>query len=307
MRDAFVRALEALAAEDERVFLLTGDLGAGLFDGVEAAAPGRVLNVGVAEQNLVGVAAGLSYAGKRPFAYSIAPFVTSRPNDQIRVDVAIAEAPVVLVGVGGGVAYGYLGPTHHAIEDVALMRALPGMTVVAPADPVEAAEATRALHALDGPAYLRLGKNGEPRLAELPPFALGEAHVLHEGADIALVATGPILGEALAARALLAARGIAASVVHVPTIQPLDAETIMAVARATGLVVVLEEHVAVGGLGGAVCEAICDAGVGARVVRLGLPGFAHAIGSRDHLLRTYGLDAEGVARRALEALDLVAA
>lgn len=307
MRDAFVRALEAIAAADERVFLLTADLGVGLFDGVEAAAPGRVLNVGIAEQNLVGVSAGLAYAGKRPFAYSIAPFVTSRPNDQIRVDVAIADAPVVLVGVGGGLAYGALGPTHHAIEDVAMLRALPGMTVVAPADPVEAAEATAALHALGRPAYLRLGKNGEPRLPELPPFELGRAQPLYEGRDLVLVSSGPILGEALQARTLLAQAGVDAGVIHVPTIAPLDPAPILAAARATGLVVVVEEHVPTGGLGGAVCEALCDAGAGARVLRLGVPGFAHAVGSREHLLRTYELDAAAIARRARTALDARAA
>src|SRR3954466_15499589 len=144
MRDAFFDALADLAAEDPRVWALTGDLGIGLFDPVEEAAPGRVLNVGIAEQAMVGIAAGLAYAGKLPFAYSIAPFATSRPHDQIRVDVAMANANVKLVGVGGGVSYGYLGPTHHAIEDLALMRALPAMTVLAPGDPAEAARATRA-------------------------------------------------------------------------------------------------------------------------------------------------------------------
>src|SRR5438874_1960698 len=144
MRDAFFEALTELAVDDERVWALTGDLGIGLFDDFETLAPGRYLNVGIAEQALVGIAAGLAYSGQVPFAYSIAPFATSRPHDQIRVDVAMANANVKLVGVGGGLSYGYLGPTHHAIEDLALMRALPGMTVLAPGDPGDARRATRA-------------------------------------------------------------------------------------------------------------------------------------------------------------------
>src|SRR3954466_15559804 len=190
MRDAFFDALADLAAEDPRVWALTGDLGIGLFDPVEEAAPGRVLNVGIAEQAMVGIAAGLAYAGKLPFAYSIAPFATSRPHDQIRVDVAMARANVKIVGVGGGVSYGYLGPTHHAIEDLALMRALPGMTVLAPGDPGEARCATRAALAIDGPVYLRLGKNGEPDLlAGDDSFTLGRARVLREGDDVTLAST----------------------------------------------------------------------------------------------------------------------
>ena len=186
-------------------------------------APGRLLNVGIAEQALVGMAAGLAYAGKVPFAYSIAPFVTSRPNDQIRVDVAMAGANVKLVGVGGGVAYGYLGPTHHAIEDLALMRSLPGMTVLAPGDPGEALRATRAAFALDGPVYLRLGKNGEPPL--LPPdvpFAVGRALSLRQGHEVTLATTGAMLAHTLDAAGRLAAAGIEAAVLHYGTVKPFD-------------------------------------------------------------------------------------
>ena len=164
MRDAFFAELVEMAADDPRVWALTADLGIRLFDETERVAPGRVLNVGIAEQALIGVAAGLAYAGKVPFAYSIAPFATSRPHDQIRVDVAMAEANVKIVGVGGGTSYGYLGPTHHAIEDLALMRALPGFTVLAPGDPAETRRAARAALEIDGPVYLRLGKNGERNL-----------------------------------------------------------------------------------------------------------------------------------------------
>ena len=302
MRDAFFETVAELAASDERIWALTGDLGIGLFDDFCAAAPGRFLNVGIAEQNLVGVAAGLAYAGKVPFAYSIAPFVTSRPNDQVRVDVAMPGANVKLVGVGGGVAYGYLGPTHHAIDDLALMRALPGFTVLAPADPEETRRATRAAFAHEGPVYLRLGKNGErAALPAFAPFAIGRALVVREGDDVTLASTGAILPEVLGAAERLAAMGIRAGVVHHPSVKPFDAETLCEAAAVSRHVVTVEEHSVIGGLGSAAAEALAEEGVGARLRRVGLPDtFAHEVGSREHLLRTYGLDAEAIARTALE-------
>jgi transketolase len=298
MRDAFFEALTELAAEDERVWALTGDLGIGLFDPVEAVAPGRVMNLGIAEQALVGIAAGLSYAGKLPFAYSIAPFLTSRPHDQIRVDVAMARANVKLVGVGGGVAYGYLGPTHHGIEDLALMRALPNMTVLAPGDPDEAKHATRVAAAIDGPVYLRLGKNGEPKL--LPEVApCGRANVVREGADVTLASVGSILAETLAAADELAAAGVDATVLHYGTLKPFDGDSLAEAGARTGAVVTVEEHTVNGGLGSAAAEALAERGVGARLRRVGLQDeFAFAVGSREHLLRRYGLSAAGIASAA---------
>ena len=305
MRDAFFAALAALAAGDERVWALTGDLGIGLFDEVERRAPGRVLNVGIAEQALVGIAAGLAYAGKVPFAYTIAPFLTSRPHDQVRVDVAMARANVKLVGVGGGVAYGYLGPTHHAIEDLALMRALPGMTVFAPGDPDEALRATQAAFALDGPVYIRLGKNGEPRvLGPEHEFDVGRALTLRGGCDITLACTGTIVAEALEAADLLAARGIDATVLHFGTVKPFDAESLAASVTVTGALVTIEEHSIIGGIGSAAAESLCERAIPVRLRRVGLPDeFAHAVGSREHLLRHYGLDAAQVARSAVELLE----
>jgi transketolase len=307
VRDAFFSALTELGAADERVWALTGDLGIGLFDEFERTAPGRYLNVGIAEQNLVGVAAGLAYAGKVPFAYSIAPFATSRPHDQLRVDVAMAAANVKLVGVGGGVAYGYLGPTHHAIEDLALTRALPGFTVLTPADPAEAVRATHAAHAVDGPVYLRLGKNGEPAaLPEDAPFELGRALTLREGSDVTLVSAGAILPEALAAADTLALAGVEATVLHLGTLKPFDADAVAEAGALTGAVISVEEHSIVGGLGSAVAEALAESGVGARLRRVGLPDtFAHAVGSREFLLDRYGLSADAIARGALELVNLV--
>jgi transketolase len=301
MRDAFIAALTEAAQRDDRIWALTGDLGIGLFDDFARMAPGRYLNVGIAEQALVGVAAGLAYAGMRPVAYSIAPFITARAHEQVRVDVAISRANVTLVGVGGGVAYGYLGPTHHGTEDLAVMRALPGMTVLAPGDPGEARGATRAALALDGPVYLRLGKNGEPNLLPERPFRIGAAVTLADGGDVVLASTGPVLRQVIEAAERLSRDGVAAAILHYPTLKPFDAAPLLAAAGRTGAVVTAEEHNVIGGLGAAAAEAMAEAGVGARLRRVGLlDSFAHEVGSQQHLLSVHGITAERIQAQALE-------
>lgn len=303
MRDAFAAALTRAAIADDRVCLVLADLGVGVFDDFERRAPERIFNAGIAEQAMVGVAAGLAQAGKRAVAYSIAPFITSRAHDQVRVDVAAGAADVTLVGVGGGVAYGYLGLTHHAIDDIAAMRTLPNMTVLAPCDPHDATGATEAALALDGPVYLRLGKNGEPSLlAERHPFEIGRATRVRDGRDVTIASTGPILASALGAADLLERDGVDAGVLHFGTIKPLDTGAVAEALGTTGLLVVVEEHSVIGGLGSAIAEVAADAGVG-RVVRAGFPDcFVHEVGGRDHLLHHYGLDAAGIARRVQTAL-----
>jgi transketolase len=304
MRNAFAAALEQAVTDDERICLVLADLGWGVFDEVERRAPGRVVNAGIAEQAMVGVAAGLAQAGRKAVAYTIAPFITSRAHDQVRVDVAAGNADVTLVGVGGGVAYGYLGLTHHAIDDLAAMRALPNMTVLAPCDPSDAAAATRAALAHDGPVYLRLGKNGEPSL--LPqdtPFAIGRATRVRDGADVTLASTGPILGEALDAAEALAARGIGAAVLHFGTVKPIDVRAAVEALTMTGLIVAVEEHSIIGGLGSALAEVAAEAGIG-RVIRAGVPDtFVHEVGGREYLLARHGLDGPGIAARAQAALQ----
>ena len=304
MRDAFVRELTRIAIEDERVVVLTADLGIGLFDEIAAAAPTRFLNVGIAEQNMIGIAAGLALAGRRVFAYSIAPFVTSRPHDQVRVDIAYHRADVTIVGVGGGVAYGSLGPTHHAIEDLALMRSLPGMTVIAPGSPGEAAAATRALAAHRGPAYLRLAKNGEPECLGDAPFRIGVARPLRSGGDLTICTTGSLLPHALEAADLLAARGIDTGVLHMPTVKPLDVGALAGALQAAPLLVTLEDHTLPGGFGSAVAEAVVDHGLSGSVLRLGIPDcFAPVVGTREHLLGLYGLMPDGIVESIGRRLD----
>jgi transketolase len=264
--------------------------------------------VGIAEQALVGVAAGLAYAGQRPVAYSIAPFLTARAHEQVRVDVAMARANVTLVGVGGGVGYGYLGPTHHGTEDLAVMRALPGMTVLAPADPGEARQATQAALALDAPVYLRLGKNGEPDLVPERPFTIGRALVVTEGADVVLASTGAILRHVLAAADTLAREGVQATVLHFGTVKPFDSAALIAAASRTGAVVTVEEHNVIGGLGSAAAEALAESDTGARLRRIGLRDtFAHQVGSQQHLLTAYGITPEQIHAEALDLLSAGAA
>jgi transketolase len=305
MRDAFVRTLTELAGEDERVCALTGDLGLDLFDELAAIAPGRFVNVGIAEQALVGVAAGLALAGKVPFAYSIIPFITSRPHDQIRVDVAMTGAPVKLVGVGAGYAYGVMGPTHHAIEDMALMRSLPGMTVLTPADPREAAAATRAALRIDGPVYLRLGKNGEDDVVPADiPYEPGVARWIRRGDQATLASVGTALPVALEAATMLAADGVRTGVLHFGSLKPFDAEAVRAAATAAPAIVTIEEHNRDGGFGSAVAEAMAESGIPARLARVGVPDrFCAEVGSREHLMATMGMDAGAAAaavRRLLE-------
>ena len=300
MRTAFVRALTAAAAEDERVMLLTGDLGFKLFDEFAARYPGRFLNVGVAEATMAGVATGLALEGQRPFMYSIATFATLRCYEQIRNDVCYHRAAVTIVGVGGGYSYGANGPTHHALEDITIMRALPNMTVMCPADPAETEAAVRAILGHEGPVYLRLGRAGEPAVHPgTVALRIGESLRLRDGDDAALLSTGNMLAVAVAAADCLAARGVRARVVSMPTVKPLDVAAVEDAARRTRVVATLEEHTTIGGFGSAVAEHVAGLGVRTPLLRLGAPdAFAHACGDpafhRERCGRTAAAVAEGV-------------
>lgn len=297
MRDAFIAELHDIAAADPAVLLLSGDIGFKVFDRFRDAYPGRYMNMGVAEANMIGVSAGLALGGKRPVAYTIVPFLTMRAFEQIRVDVAMQHQPVMIVGVGGGLAYDILGPTHHSIEDVSLMRALPGMTVMVPADPAQARLATRAAHELAGPAYVRLGKNGEPDLGTgAAPFEIGRPTLVRDGDDAVIVASGPILSVALDAVDRLGRDGVSCSVVNLHTIKPINEESLLRLIGGKRAIVTLEEHSIIGGTGSAVAEIVAEAGVGAPLKRLGIRDrFTFEVGSRDWLLEQHGLDARSVA------------
>jgi transketolase len=249
------------------------------------------MNAGVAEATMASVACGLALEGKKPFIYSIVPFVTLRCYEQIRDDICYHEADVTVVGVGGGYSYGPNGPTHHALEDIAVMRVLPRMTVLCPGDPLETAAAVHALAHHRGPAYLRLGRAGEPTVHTAPvSFRVGESLMLRDGSDVALLSTGNMLATAVKVADLLAARGVACRVVSMPTVKPLDTATIERAARETRAIAALEEHSVLGGFGGAVAEHLAEMAVATRFRRFGAADrFSHTCGDQEFHRQAQGL------------------
>ena len=293
MRTSFIETLTELAERDGRIWLLTADLGYSVLEKFAGRVPGRYLNVGVAEQNLIGLAAGLAQCGKIPFVYSIANFPTLRCLEQIRNDVCYHKGNVKVVAVGGGLAYGAQSYTHHGLEDLGVMRMLPGMTVVAPGDPTETRLATRALIEHTGPCYLRLGKANEPVLYPEPPrFALGQAITARQGWDVTLISTGGMLQEALQAAQQMEADGVSVRVLSMHTLKPLDEEAVLSAARETSAIVTAEEHSVTGGLGTAVADVLAQAPVRMPAFRkYGIPdALHHTIGSQNYLRRTLAGD-----------------
>ena len=299
MRTAFFRALLQAAERDERIHLVVGDLGFGVVETFCERFPNRYLNAGVAEQNMTGIAAGMALSGKIVFTYSIANFPTLRCLEQVRNDVCYHRANVKIVAVGGGFAYGALGMTHHAVEDLAVLRALPEMTVVAPGDPIEASAATQAIACRPGPCYLRLGRAGEPVVHADPiRFEIGKAIRLREGHDVTIISIGGMLATAMEVANALMVRGLEARVLSMHTLKPLDTEAIMAARRETRAVVTLEEHSVIGGLGSAVAEVLSESGDrGIPFKRLGIgTSFTTEIGSQEFLREKHGLSVKGVLR-----------
>ena len=297
MRAAFVRGLTAAAQRDPRIMLLTSDLGFKVFDEFAAQFPGRFLNVGVAESNMIGVAAGLALGGMRPFAYSIAPFATLRCLEQIRNDVCYHNLPVTIVGVGGGYTYGPNGPTHHALEDIAVMRPLPNMTVVCPGDPVEVELAVGASVAHGSPMYLRIGRAGDPVVHRSPPsFEIGRAITMRDGDDCTLISTGNILPLAIEASNRLRTESISCRVVQMHTVKPLDEAALRAACEETRALFTLEEHSRIGGLGSAIAEWAAANGFPGPACLFGAEDcFAPCTGSQAYLRALSGLTVEQVA------------
>lgn len=310
MRNAFAAEITALAVEDPRVVLLSGDIGNRLFDDYKRRSPKRFINCGVAEANMIGMAAGLAASGLRPVAYTITPFITTRCLEQIRVDVCYHNVPVVLVGVGAGFSYASLGATHHACEDIAFLRALPHMRVVCPGDPWEVRQTIRAAVKEDGPVYVRLGKKGEPPVHRTPPpFKIGSAIVVVPGSDVCLLSTGTLLPVAIEAADLLKREGVSAQVVSMHTVKPLDEEMLRDVFARFTVVVTLEEHSVVGGFGGSVAEWVSDQpSRRARLCRLGAAdAFFHETGEQEDARKHFGLTASDIAARARRCRETASA
>lgn len=311
MRNAFAKTITRLARTDPRLVLISGDIGNRMFDDFKKIAPDRFYNVGIAEQSMIGVAAGLALAGMRPMVYTIAPFVVTRCLEQIKVDLCYHRLPVTLVGTGAGLSYASLGATHHSPDDIAQLRPLPNMTVVCPADAIETRLATEAAVSTEGPCYLRIGKKGEPDVHPGDPaFAIGRAIVIRQapeslGRRVAILATGSVvpMGVSLADR--LESHGVTATVWSYHTVKPLDLATLDEAFDGYDVVVTLEEHYAAGGFGSAVAEWLTDGPTRrASLVRCGLiDGFSHHAGEQDDARRRLGLSADALLDRVTRRLN----
>jgi len=297
MRDAFAQEMTRIAAERTDVTLLSGDIGNRMFDRYKQVAPERFFNCGIAEANMMSVAAGMALSGLRPVIYTITPFTTTRCLEQIRVGVAYHQAPVVIVGTGSGLSYAELGPTHHSLEDLAILRTLPGLNVVAPADSAELVAQLRGALDAPQPTYLRIGKKGEPPLhGEAAQLGIGKANLLREGSDLLVLGVGPILGEALQAAEAVAAEGFSVAVVSLGGVKPLDTAFLEAMAERFPRWLSVEEHGIIGGMGSALLEWHAEReGPAIRLKRLGVPdAFLHELGNQRYTRQQLGLDAAGL-------------
>ncbi|MGB8266566.1 MAG: transketolase C-terminal domain-containing protein [Candidatus Velthaea sp.] len=304
MRKAAINAVYALAKRDPRVVFIGSDLGAGVLDEMRTSMPERFFMEGVSEAHVIGMAAGLGMNGYVPYINTIATFLTRRCYEQIAIDLCLHDIPARLIASGAGTVYAPLGPTHMAVEDIAILRALPNMAIVAP---VDAAEMTRLMDAsLDwpGPLYIRVAKGGDPVVSRPDlPFAIGKAIRLREPGEVLFVSTGIATTRALAAAERLAQAGVTGGVLHMHTIKPLDVAELLAAAGDAELVVTVEEHTRIGGLGSAVAETFADEGIAQPLLRLGLPdAFSHDYGNQDHVLNLAGLSPAAIAAGVLARL-----
>lgn len=305
MRDTFVRTLIALAKENPNIELITGDLGFGVLKPFWERLPDQFINAGIAEQNMTSAAAGMALEGKTVFTYSIGNFPTLRCLEQIRNDCAYHGANVKIVCVGGGFVYGSLGMSHHATEDIAVMRALPGVAVLCPGDLIEAEEATKAIAKYPGTCYLRLGRGGEKRIHDhVDNFEIGKAIKIHDGEKIAIFSTGAIFEEVADAEAILAEHDIYPAVYTFPTVKPIDRAAIARCAADFDMIVTVEEHNIVGGFGSAVAEVLAELPERASLLRVGIHDtYSSIVGSQKYLRSQFGLDSGGIATQVLEALQ----
>lgn len=305
MRDTFVRTLIALAKENPNIELITGDLGFGVLKPFWERLPDQFINAGIAEQNMTSAAAGMALEGKTVFTYSIGNFPTLRCLEQIRNDCAYHGANVKIVCVGGGFVYGSLGMSHHATEDIAVMRALPGVAVLCPGDLVEAEEAIKAIAKYPGTCYLRLGRGGEKRIHDhIDNFEIGKAIKIHDGEKIAIFSTGAIFEEVADAEAILAEHDIYPAVYTFPTVKPIDRAAIARCAADFDMIVTVEEHNIVGGFGSAVAEVLAELPERASLLRIGIHDtYSSIVGSQKYLRSQFGLDSGGIATQVLEALQ----
>lgn len=306
MRDTFVKTLVEIAKEDKNIELVTGDLGFGVLKPFWEQLPNQFTNAGIAEQNMTTVAAGMALEGKTVFTYSIGNFPTLRCLEQIRNDCAYHNANVKIVCIGGGFVYGSLGMSHHATEDIAVLRALPDVVVMAPGDLVEAQEATKAIAQYKGTCYLRLGRGGEKRIHDrIEHFQIGKAIRVHGGEKVAIFSTGAVFEEVQGAYDLLNRQGLSPAVYTFPTVKPIDKDVICACAKDFDLIVTCEEHNIIGGFGSAVAEVMAEMPAKrAYLMRIGMQDmYATQVGNQAYLREQYGMSAKQIAEKIVKALN----
>ncbi len=303
MRDTVIRTLIELGKKDKNIELITGDLGFGVLKSFWETLPDQFVNAGIAEQNMTGVAAGMALEGKKVFTYSIGNFPTLRCLEQIRNDCAYHNANVNIICVGGGYVYGSLGMSHHATEDIAILRALPDVTVICPGDPVEAELATKKIAETDGTCYLRLGRGGEKVInTQIKEFEIGKAYKLRDAKDlpkkVAVFSTGAILEETSKACDMLEEHGIAVEQYSFPTVKPIDKTVIEGCANRFENIFTVEEHNIVGGFGGAVAEVLAECGGKVKLHRIGINDFyCIEVGEQSYLREQVGINAEGITNK----------
>lgn len=306
MRKAFINTLTKICEEDKNTILVTGDLGFSVFETFRDKFPNQFLNAGVAEANLIGMSAGMAMGGMKVYAYSIAPFLVYRAFEQIRNDVSYHNLPVKIVGVGGGLAYGNAGPSHHATEDIALMTSVPNMTVICPGDPLEVEKAILASHNLDGPIYIRLNRSGDSiihRNSEID-FKIGKGLILNKGEDVLIVTTGNMLevGDKLAKR--LDKYGLSISLISMHTLKPFDSALVNKESRGKKLIISLEEHSPYGGLSSLMSRTLVMNGIHTLYLPFTLPDiFTKVSASQTFLREIYGIDADSIFLKVIRTLE----
>lgn len=305
MKAAFIKAFFEAARKDKSIMLLTGDLGYSFFEEYIETLPKQFLNMGVAEQNMAGVAAGMAMEGRTPIIYSIVPFTTMRNFEQIRNDICYQNLNVKIIGVGAGFSYGPYAHTHHGLEDMGILRTLANLTILAPGDPIEVTWAAKAMLSHKGPVYLRLGKSGEPNVHKTSPsFAIGKGVILEDGKDITLIAASTLLQRASEVSKALEKQNLSTRLVSMHTIKPIDKDVTVESAKKTKAIFTIEEHSIIGGLGSAVAEVLAEAGSPVRFKRIGVPDqFTKVIGSQDYMRKANGLSLEQIVKTILATYE----
>jgi len=308
MRKAFIDKLTELAAQNNDIYVITADTGFKVFDEYQKTFADRYLNIGISEAAMISVASGLALSGKNVFVYGIVPFVVMRCFEQIRNDLCMQKLPVKIIGVGGGLTYGPEGSTHHSIEDIAVMNALPNMTIICPGDPIEAAKAVEVSVDMKGPLYLRIGKSGEEiiHIKEDIPFTIGKGIVMKEGKDVAIISTGNMLKTAMELFEALKVRGMDPGLVSMHTVKPLDRELIVELSKRCQMLVSLEEHSSIGGLGSAIANVIAEENIMVTLRKYAINDqYTKVVGSQSYLRAHFGLTSEHILNDLIPALNMI--